>query len=101
MQDVPIRKLRSGMKLACRVRGTTGNVLAETGELLSTESIRRFMNAKVFSVLVFGTSAPDCSLGYNVKERLERLPHLFKKHKDNKVMTKMEIFLTKHFQKRA
>lgn len=88
------------MKLARGIESANDTKLADEGEMLTTASLRRLSMAGIQSLVVCDKPVPGYDMGYDCAVCYQRLPFLFRNHKNDPFMTKLMTFLAEHFEER-
>ncbi len=101
MQEIAIEEVKPGMKSACRIRNTAGEIVVDCGSEFTAESIRRCEGIGIYVVNVLGNPVPNAERSYDAKRCFDRMPHLFRNHQENIFMRTMQAFLTRHFSERV
>ncbi len=101
MQELEIEDVQPGMKAACRIRNAGGDIVINSGDIITKEMIDRCHSLGVYVVHVLGRPVPKAPKSYDAATCLERVPHLFRNHQENIFMKTMEAFLTRHFSERV
>ncbi len=101
MQELDIEIVKPGMKSACRIRNTAGEIVVDCGAEFTAESIRRCEGLGLYKLHVLGAPVPGAEPGYNAKLCFDRMPHLFRNHQENIFMRTMQAFMTRHFNERV
>ncbi len=101
MQELAIEEVSPGMKSACRIRNAGGDIIIDSGAVITKEMIDKCHSLGVYVVHVLGNPVPGAKRSYDATERLERLPYLFRNHQENIFMKTMEAFLVRHFSERT
>lgn len=99
MQRIPIKFATAGMSLAKPISRDDGMVLAGENTVLTDSIIDRLKNAEIPSVVVKGRPLPGLADGLDLAKVKERLPHLFRKYQDDKLMTTMRMMLEQYLEK--
>ena len=89
------------MVCAEEVTAADGRVLASAGSPVDEGMLHRLELAGVTELAVQGKTVPGADSGYNARERVNRLEHLFRAHRNDSFMTALQELLYKHFQARA
>lgn len=98
MQRIPIKFATAGMSLAKPISRSDGIVLAGENTILTNAIIERLKNAEIPSLVVKGRPLPGLSSGMEISKVKARLPHLFRKYQDDKLMQTMQKMLDQYFQ---
>ncbi len=101
MQELAIEAVKAGMKSACRIRNTAGEVIVDCGAELTDAAIKRCEGLGIYTIHVLGSPVPGAEQSYDAKRCLERVPHLFRNHQENIFMKTMQAFLIRHFNERT
>lgn len=99
MQRIPIKFATAGMSLAKPIARGDGMVLAGENTVLTDAIIDRLKNSEVASVVVKGRPLPGLASGMDLARVRERMPHLFRKYQDNKLMVTMQKMLEQYLDK--
>jgi hypothetical protein len=101
MQRILLNQAGAGMVIADEITGVDGKVLAPAGSLVDDAMLRQLEHAGVTKLVVEGKPVPGATMGYDARERADRLEHLFRAHQNDSFMTALQELLHKHFQSRA
>ena len=101
MQNVPVEQLKTNMKLGCRVRNKNGTIVAEAGSLVTNKLISQCFTMGIYALPILGTTVDNFDQSYDAKQRLKRVPHLFRNYQQSLFMRTLEKFLIKHFNERV
>ena len=99
MQRIPIKFASAGMSLAKPITRDDGMVLAGENTVLTDSIIERLKNSEIPSVVVKGRPLPGLASGMDLNKVRERLPHLFRKYQDDKLMMTMRMMLDQYLGK--
>ncbi len=101
MQALDIEDVKAGMKVACRIRNSAGEIFVDSGQVMTEELIKRCSGLGVYTVHVLENPVQGANKSYDAAARLERVTYLFRNHQDNIFMKTMEAFVTRHFNERV
>lgn len=99
MQRIPIKFASAGMSLAKPIARDNGMVLVGENTVLTDSIIERLKNAEIPSIVVKGRPLPGLASGMDLNKVKARLPHLFRKYQDDKLMTTMQMMLEQYLEK--
>lgn len=99
MQRIPIKFAAAGMSLAKPIVRSDGMVLAGEGTVLTGSIIDRLKNAEIPSLVVKGRPLPGLASGLDLPKLKERLPELFRKYRNDKLMVTMQKMLEQYFER--
>ncbi len=100
MQELPIEKVKPGMKLACRVRNAGGEVIADVGFVITEKFLSQCEILGLYTLHVLGNPIPGAPKSYDAKKCFTQVPHLFRNYQENIFMRTLETFFKKHFHER-
>jgi hypothetical protein len=103
MQKIPINLAAAGMKLAKPVTKEGGMTIMAEGMELTDSLISRLEAMKIDRITVQGHPVDMGGAGAGTKwgERKDRLDYLFRKHADDKWMTRVKDRMGQYFQIKA
>ncbi|MCJ2163295.1 MULTISPECIES: hypothetical protein [unclassified Pseudodesulfovibrio] len=103
MQKIPINLAAAGMKLAKPVTKEGGMTIMAEGMELTDSLISRLEAMKIDRITVQGHPVDMGGAGSGTKwgERKDRLDYLFRKHADDKWMTRVKDRMGQYFQIKA
>lgn len=93
MQRIPIKFATQGMILAKSASRADGMILAGENMVLTDAMVDLLKKAEIPSLVVKGRHFPDLPSGVDLTRVRERVPHLFRKYKDDKLMMAMRKVL--------
>lgn len=96
MQRIPIKFASAGMSLAKPITREDGMVLAGENTVLTDSIVERLKNAGIASLVVKGRPLPGQASGMDLTKVKERLPHLFRKYQNDKLMVTMRMMLDQY-----
>ena len=103
MQKIPLSLAEPGMTLAKAVVREDGITLVGEGTELSETLLARFEQSGISSVTVKGSPVDMSALpgGTDFTKRADRLPHLFRKHGEERFMLALQNMLAQYFTLKA
>lgn len=99
MQRIPIKFAAPGMSLSKAISRADGMVLAGENTVLTDAIIERLKNAEIPSVVVKGRPVPGLASDTDLSKVKARLPHLFRKYQDDKLMLTMQRMLEQYLDR--
>ncbi len=99
MQKIPLNKAKEGMVLAKPVLKDNGMVLISENTELKEDHIAILKKQGIKFIVVKGAplDMSEGMYGFSIKNRIERLDYIFRKHKNDKWMQKVKKFFFIYF----